>query len=279
MVVRVVRPDEASRRGIQRLTEIEVRRLVAALDRRSLVTRPAEIGYRRCKWVRHPVDRLPRVPADVADPQFVGPRANRKAERVAQTVADDPAGVEIATRNKRVCGPCVARGRVHADHRPVEDGRLSRGPPEALAAEGAALRRRRRQRRPDAPGRVTAGILGGDDWEGRPAELPVIGVVEVRAVSGTRVQRAVQPEVEVAHRVARELLAPVVDEDLLSRARAGDRQTRHTPAHDTTVGGRTGRLRTGVVPDRGRAPDGGVVGVKDIGVRRRGVVRIECEAE
>ena len=97
--------------------------------------------------------------------------------------------------------------------RAVEPGRVAGGA-EVLAAQRAALgasaasacrRRRPADRRTGSCGR---------------AELAVVDVVEARAVAAGHVERAVGAEREVADRVARELLAPVLDQHLLGARHA-----------------------------------------------------------
>src|SRR5207248_5858885 len=144
------------------------------------------------------------------------PGPQREAERVAEAVRDDPAQVRVAARALRVRREPGARCGVDAEDGAVQDHRLAGRAARALAAERAALARRRRQGGADGARRVAARIRRGRGWAaGGPAELAVVGIPEVRALPAGGVERTVSAEVEVADRVARELLAPALDQHLL----------------------------------------------------------------
>ena len=72
----------------------------------------------------------------------------------------------------------------------------------------AAFGGRRSEGRSDATGRIAARIQ-------RVSVLSVVGEVEARTVAGARVERAVGTELDRPDRVARILLAPVLDQHLL----------------------------------------------------------------
>ena len=123
--------------------------------------------------------------------------------------------------------------------------------------------------RADRAGRVAARVclVAG---VGR-AVLPVVDVVEARAVAAGDVEIPVAAEQQRADRVAGELLAPVVDEHLLAAGHdvPAELQSRHPPRHEAAVGGRAGRGRAAVVPGRRDAADRGVVRVQHVDVRAR----------
>src|SRR5207247_5408137 len=104
-----------------------------------------------------------------------------------------------------------------------------------------------------AAGRIVARVLRRDDRIGGATELSPVRRVEVRAVALAGVQRAVRPEEERARGVARELLAPVLDQDLLAGADrvAVHGEPRAAAAGDAAVGRRAGRSRPRVAPARG----------------------------
>ena len=142
-----------------------------------------------------------------------------------------------------------------------------------MRAQLAALRARGRHRPADSPGRVAAGV-------DRDAGLPVVAERVARALAAGVVEVAVRTELEPAAGVARVLLAPILDQDLL---RTGHRLAAHlqagdAPAHDASVLGAPGRGRTGVAPARCRTADRGVVDVKHIDVWLRGIIRVHRDA-
>src|SRR6185503_6331061 len=142
----------------------------------------------------------------------------------------------------------------------VSPGTAAAGGPDVLAAKCAALGRR-----------IATRVHAGDDGRGRPALLAVVDPGEARPVPGADVQGAIWAEREVPDRVAGELLAPVLDEDLLrpDDRRTVDREARQPGADDAAVGGRPGRVRASVAPARRvrRRAEDVVVGVQDIHVR------------
>ena len=165
------------------------------------------------------------------------PGPEREPERVAQAVRDDPARVGVGAADERVAGSAGAGVRVDAQDRAVEAGGsplvrrswLRSAPPSAV---GGVMRAA------DAARRVAARVE-------RVAVLAVVGEVEARAVARADVERAVGAEGELADRVARVLLAPVLDQHLSpspfasQRARGGPLTTQPSP-----VGAR--RRRAGV---------------------------------
>src|SRR5262249_58548957 len=93
VVVRVVRRCYRSWGVVEAGTHVQASGLVAALRPDSLVTGPAEVAGSGGSRRGQPVDLLPGVPADIADPELVGARPLGEPERVAQPIGDDPAGV------------------------------------------------------------------------------------------------------------------------------------------------------------------------------------------
>ena len=197
VVVGVERPGLAGS-GIERLAAVQVRSVVAALPAGALVARPAEVLRHAVVDVRDPVDLLPGVPADVADPELLRAGPETEPERVAQAVGDDAAGVVVGARGERVAGQPHAGVRVDPDDRAVERHRLTGRPAHRLRSQRTALGGGRRQVGARRRRRITAGVLG----------LAVVDVVVARPVAGTRVQRPVRAEPDGADGVAGELLAP-----------------------------------------------------------------------
>ena len=105
VVGEVRRCDRARAGGVQVLADAQVVSVVPALLGGAFVAGPAEVGHARGR-ADDAVDLLPGAPADVADPELAGARAEVEAHRVAQTVRHDPARVEI--RAARAAG-CRAR--------------------------------------------------------------------------------------------------------------------------------------------------------------------------
>src|SRR5439155_14484004 len=169
----------------------------------SLVARPAEVRRRRAGRCDHAVDLLPGVPADVADPQFVGTRTLGDAERVAQPVPDNAARVGVGGGEERVARHTGTGGRIDPQYRAVEGGRTV-GTPDALAAQRTALGPGRAQRGADRSGRIATrvGLVPGVVR----AVLSIVDVVEARAVAvaAADVQVPVAPEQQRADRVAGE---------------------------------------------------------------------------
>ena len=221
--------------------------VVARLSTRALVAGPAEVLDRARRRVGEPVDLLPVVPADVADPDLVRAGPGREAERVAEAVGDDAvvrsrsappysglSGSAAPVVGIDAAGSC-RRGR--RDRRACGGPGLRSAPPSAVggvcvAADAAPAGRRR-------------GCVG-------IARLPVVDEVEARAVAAAHVERAVGAEGERADRVARELLAPVLDQHLLGAGHhvAGRLQAREPAADDAAVARRTRRQGSDVPPVR-----------------------------
>ena len=228
VVVGVQRRCDRRRAGrVQVLADVHVQVVVRGVAPRALVTGPAEVLDRRCR-TRKAIDLLPGVPAHVADVDVVRAGPDREAVRVAQAVGHDPARVRVRAGRVRVVGHRGAGVRVHANDRAVQGLGIRRGA-RVLAAQGAALRGGRAD---GAPGGITAGVDG-------IALLAVVGELEAGAVAGARIERAVGSEREGADRVARILLAPVLDQHLLRAAG----QLREPAAHHAAVpvGTRRGR--------------------------------------
>ena len=257
MVVGVVRAGVGGRPcAVERLADVQVDRVVALHAPRALVARPAEVAHRG-GGVGDAVDLLPVVPADLAHPHLVGAGAGGDAERVAQAVGDDPAGVGIA--RARVVRPRVARVRVHAQDRAAEAGRVP-GVSAILRSQGTTLRAGRRLGATDHRRRVSARVA-------RNPVLPPVGDVVVRALTRADVQRTVGAERQRSERVARVLLAPVLDQHLLEAAA----QARQPACDDAAVLHRARRRRALVTPARERRRVRVlVVGVEDIHVRPPG---------
>ena len=178
-----------------------------------------------------------------------------------------------------VVGKRSSRRRVDAEERPVQAGGVAGGA-QVLAAQRAALGGGWGENSADATRRVAAGVE-------RAAVLAVVDEVEAGSVAAAHVQGAVGAEVERADRVARILLAPVLDQHLLGPGHrvARGSEARDPPADDAPVVGRTRRAGTAVEggargpPARCGATDCGVVGVEhiDVGVRRE--VRVERQPQ
>src|SRR4051794_33870221 len=151
------------------------------------------------------VDLLPRRPPHVADPHVVRARLDREPEWISEAERDDAPHVRVRAQRIRVVGETLARLWVDPDHGPVEEHGLASGTSCALCAQRTALGGRRRQIRSTGPRRVAAAV----------PRLAPVGVVEAGAVPAARVERAVDAEEERADRVARELLAPTLHEDVL----------------------------------------------------------------
>ena len=272
VVVGEVGVHDLVRLPVERLADPEVRGVIARLPDAALVAGPAEVAEAR---VGEPVDLLGGVPTDIADPD-VAARGEVEAERIAQAFGDDPARVRVGAGEHRVGADALAGARVDADQRPVEAHRIPRRP-QVLAAQCAALGVRRR--------RVGAGVRVVA-WVHRIPVLAPVGEVERGAVAARRIEGARGVHLQRADRVARVLLAPVLDQDVLVHAptRLGN-QAREPAAHDAAVARRPRRVRAGVGevvarrPARRRAPDCRVVGVEDVDVRKARVVEVDVHPE
>ena len=158
---------------------------------------------------------------------------------------------------------------------------------DAVEDTGSPLVRRSCARRlpPSAVGGVrTAPTPPGGSPHGfeRAAVLAPVGEAEGGAVPGRRVEIAVRPELDLALRMARVLLAPVRDEHGLHAGRAHARETpRDDAAVDVAARGVRARVggRAGGAPAGGRAADGRVVRVEDVDVGIRGELRVERHPE
>src|SRR5262249_34681771 len=181
VVRRHYRPGSAVKAGAQ----VQASTLVAALRPVPLIAGPAEVARGAAGGGGQPVDLLPGVPAHVAYPQLVGPRPLREPERVTQPVGHDPAGVRVRRCSQRVVRQALPGVWVDANDRTVQGGRAI-GAPDTLAAQGAALRGGRVQRRAGRCRRVTARIrlVSG---VGR-AVLAVVDVVKTGAVARASVE-------------------------------------------------------------------------------------------
>ena len=274
-----VRRQQACRSLVEAGARVEPGRRERGLLAVSLEARPAQVGDGRAGRVGDPVDLLVVVPADVAEPHFVGRWPDRESEWVACPEADDPAGVGIGAAGHRVGRQAGAGRRVDAEDRSVEDDRVAGRPAQALAPERAAPGGRRGLGAARTGRRVAARVLDGDPVG--PAELAVIDVGEARAVAAGDVQGAICAEPQVADGVAGELLAPVLDQDVLGAgpdvARRG--QSREASADDAAVGGRTRRRWTRVIPARHRPAVDAVERVEHVDIRVRREVRVERHAQ
>ena len=235
----------------------------ARLMQRALVTRPTEVVDGAVGRRDQAVDLLPRLPADVADPDLVGTRSEREAERVAQPVGDDATRVRIGARRERVAGQ--RRRRSAGSIRMIDPSRPT----------GSRIVRRSwaRNEPPSAVGGVSAAPVGVRRVTARVAELAVVGRVAARAVARADVEHSVRTEAHVLHRVSRRArLAPVRDEHLLGAPDvAGGGESRHAPASRAAPVGRGAagveRLARLTVGRRG-ATNRHVVDVADVHVRR-----------
>ena len=122
---------------VQRLTHRKVGGVVAAGWRTgALVARPAEVLDNAVVDVGDPIHLFVDRPADVTEPQFLRAGPEREPERVAQTVGDDPARVEVAAPSERIAGHRGAGVGVETKHRTTEADRVSGwcGDPAPLSA-------------------------------------------------------------------------------------------------------------------------------------------------
>jgi hypothetical protein len=245
---------------VEALADVQVELLEGRRPRGALVAGPAAV-LDRAEHIRDAVDLLPAAEADVADPQLARLRPERDPERVAEAVQDHTPRVEIRAREERVRGQRSAVVGVDADDRPVEGDRVA-ACAQVLRPQRSPLGRRRRERGADAAGRVAARVH-------RAAVLAPVGEAEGGAVACRGIQRAVGPELELALRVARVLLAPVLHEHRLLTGRV---EPREMPGNDAPVDVSAGRVRARI---RGRAhrpparrgpSDGRVARVEDVDV-------------
>ena len=129
------------------------------------------------------------------------------------------------------------------------------GRAQILASQRAALRSRRAQHGADRAGGIPARV------ERAPVLAPV-GEVEARSVAATCIERPVRPERQRPGRVARILLAPVLDQHLLAphhhvpgRLEAGE-TTAHDDSRQQSAPAASGTDRTAprASPSAARAP-------------------------
>src|SRR5438093_10246019 len=156
MVVGVVRRSDRIRR--QLLADAE--RLVTGLRADAFVARPPEVIDDGVAAVDDAIDFLPRVPSDVANPQFVRAGPDGKPEWIPQAVRDNALAVRVRITGPRVVGQRGAGVGMDPDDAPVQrDWIAARA--DVLTAQSAALARRVVGRR-------------------RGRRLAVVGVVEAR---------------------------------------------------------------------------------------------------
>src|SRR4051794_41031552 len=144
-----------------------------------------------------------------------------------------------------------------------------------------------RQHAADGSRRIAAGVRGA-------AALTVVCVREARPVAPTRVQRSVRPERNRADRMARELLTPVLDENLLRSCHSVSRclEPTQASAHDAAISHRAWRSRTRIARRRllisrvrpplrrtARIPEDVVVRVEHVHVWPRREARVELHPE
>ena len=201
-------------------------------------------------------------------------------------MGDDAARVGVGRAGQRVAGARRARVGIDPDHAAVERDRVGRRT-QVLRAQRAALGGGRRPNRSDAARRIAARVARRRA-AGSASELSPVVRVEGRAVAATRVERSVGPEHEVADRVARKLLAPIVHQhELGSDQRVGrrDLKARDPAADDAAVSRRARRRRAAVrgrtcdAPARSSAADRRIVGVGQIDVRTRREGGVERQRE
>ncbi len=265
---------------------------------RTLIAGPPVVRQGRPRERRrrqdHPFDLLPGLVAHVAQVDLVRPRPEGPAERVPETVSDDPPVVPVAAGGQGVARRANSRGGVDPDERAVQPGRVP-ARANVLRAEHATLGRRNLGHR-GAVGvwceeacRVAARVHARHRVHrrrSRAAQLAVVGRVEVGAVAGAQVELAVGPERETAARVARKLLAPVVQEER-PRARHCDIRGRvdidalEVRRHRAAVDRPAGRVGAGVVPDGRHLSGRGVVDEVEVQVVVPGGEerRVEGDAE
>ena len=207
------------------------------------------------------------------------PGRTAEPERIAHAVGDDPRAFGRARRRsgcRAAPAPVAGSTRRSAPSKLVGSANVRRSWLRSAPPFGG----RRRQDGADAARRIAARIQ-------RAAVLAVVDEVEARAVAAADVERAIGAEVERPHRVARILLAPVLDQHLLGSDHrvAGRRQPGEAAAHDAAVGRRSGWRRAPVgrrarrAPARRGAADRRVVGVQHVHVRVVRKAGVEGEAE
>src|SRR4051794_37609025 len=87
--------------GVQRLASGQAERLVRRLRPGAFVTWPSEIRHRPTRNIEA-IEFLRLIPADVADPELGRARTDREPERIAKTVTDDAARVQVRRGEQRV---------------------------------------------------------------------------------------------------------------------------------------------------------------------------------
>ena len=164
-------------------------------------------------------------------------------------------------------------GSVDADHRSVQSDRVA-WRLQVLGAQAASLRGGRGHRATDTARWVATGIH-------RRAELAVVGR-HLCAVAAARIQTAIRAELQRTHRVSRELIAPVVDENPFRlQPIPADRQPRQSATGHAAIdirarGSRAGVLQHAWCTPRRRCPaDRRVVAVEHIQIRLRRITGID----
>ncbi len=108
-----------------RFSRGEVRLVVAGLRADALVARPAEVLGTESMGSADAVDLLPGVPPHVTDPELIRAGADREPERVAQSLGDDPPGVDVVAERYTGCPAARHRCSGHPDDRAVQRGRVA----------------------------------------------------------------------------------------------------------------------------------------------------------
>ena len=229
LVAVVIRKERIEGRAclvVQVLAQVQVHGFIAWLASDPFVAGPSEVPHGRDGRVVDAIDLFPRIPADVADKQLPRAGPEGKPERIAETVRDDAARVDVRARGQRIVGRARARIRIDADDRAVQVHRI-RERPQILTSKRPSLRGGRRQVRSSGRRRVAKRI----------AELAVVDVVETGALAAAHIQVPIDAKRDRADRVAWELVCPVFDQYQLRSALHVPRcrQTREPPADDAPV--------------------------------------------
>ena len=280
VLVRVVGVGDGAGAAVQVVAQIEPRAFVSRMPADAFEARPAEVLDREVSGRGDAIQLFPIVPPDVADPELGGAGARRHAKGVAEAVRDDRIVGDVAAADQRVVGHGCAGQRVQPQHGAVVADGI--GPAQqVLTAQRTTLRGRWRERRADATRGITAGIPR------RKAALAVVDEREARAVATAHVERAVAAEADRADRVARVLLAVILDEHLFGSDHdvAGRGQPRDAPGDHAAVARVARRVRarvgsaTEAPPPRRGAADRRVERVQHVDVGLRREARMKREAE